>query len=75
MKRTVLYVKQLAYLVLTVVSLHTASSQIIISQYYEGTGTNKWIELTNTGNTAINTASPQLKLGFWSVTGTTGQIA
>lgn len=74
MKRTVLIVKQLAYLVLAVVSLHTASAQIIISQYYEGTGTNKWIELTNTGNTAINTASPQLKLGLWSVTGSTGNI-
>lgn len=74
MNRTVLIVKQLAYLVLAVVSFHTASAQIIISQYYEGTGTNKWIELTNTGNTAINTASPQLKLGIWAVTGSTGNI-
>jgi hypothetical protein len=75
MNSTVLFVKQLAYLVLAVVSLNTASAQIIISQYYEGTGTNKWIELTNTGNTAINTASPQLKLGLWLVTGSTGKIA
>ena len=75
MNKIVLFVKQLAYLVVAVVSMHTASAQIIISQYYEGTGTNKWIELTNTGNTAINTASPQLKLGIWSVTGSTGNIA
>ena len=50
-------------------------SQIIITQYYEGTGTNKWIELTNTSNASINTASPQLKLGLWAVTGSTGNIA
>jgi hypothetical protein len=51
-----------------------ADAQIVISQYYEGGGTNKWIELTNLGNTAVNTASPQLKLGLWSVTGSTGNI-
>src|SRR5689334_17708942 len=50
-------------------------SQVIISQYYEGTGTNKWIELTNLGNSSVNLASPQLKLGLWSVTGSTGNIA
>jgi endonuclease I len=50
-------------------------AQVIISQYYEGTGTNKWIELTNLGTTSVNTASPQLKLGIWSVSGSTGTIA
>ncbi|MBL7727803.1 MAG: lamin tail domain-containing protein, partial [Dinghuibacter sp.] len=52
-----------------------SKAQVIISQYYEGTGTNKWIELTNLGSSAVNTASPQLKLGLWSVTGSTGNIA
>lgn len=52
-----------------------APAQVIISQYYEGTGTNKWIELTNLGNTAVNTASPQLKLGLWVVSGSTGNIS
>ena len=52
-----------------------SSSQIVISQYYEGGGTNKWIELTNLGNTSVNTASPQLKLGLWAVTGSTGNIS
>jgi trimeric autotransporter adhesin len=52
----------------------TPKAQVIISQYYEGTGTNKWIELTNLGNTAVNTASPQLRLGLWSVAGSTGNI-
>ncbi len=50
-------------------------SQVIISQYYEGAGTNKWIELTNLGTTSVNTASPQLKLGIWSASGSTGTIA
>ncbi len=50
-------------------------SQVIISQYYEGAGTNKWIELTNVGTTSVNTASPQLKLGIWSISGSTGSIA
>ncbi|WP_293893109.1 CehA/McbA family metallohydrolase [Flavobacterium sp.] len=75
MNRTLLFAKQIACLGIMIVSLHSVSAQIIISQYYEGTGTNKWIELTNTGNTAINTASPQLKLGIWAVTGSTGNIA
>ncbi len=50
-------------------------AQIIISQYYEGGGTNKWIELTNLGTSAVNTASPQLRLGIWSASGSTGNIA
>lgn len=51
-----------------------SKAQIIISQYYEGGGTNKWIELTNLGNSSVNTASPQLRLGLWSVAGSTGNI-
>lgn len=45
-------------------SFGTIKAQVIISQYYEGTGVNKWIELTNLGNAPVNTASPQLKLGL-----------
>lgn len=51
-----------------------ARSQVIISQYYEGGGTNKWIELTNLGTSVVNTASPQLKLGLWAVSGSAGTI-
>lgn len=72
-----LYVKtrsRILLLLLSFISIN-ANAQIIISQYYEGTGTNKWIELTNLGTTAVNTASPQLKLGLWSKSGTTGNIA
>lgn len=51
-----------------------SNGQVIISQYYEGTGTNKWIELTNLGNTTVNTASPQLKLALWAQSGSSGNI-
>jgi len=53
----------------------SANAQVVISQYYEGGGTNKWIELTNLGTTSVNTASPQLKLGLWAVSGSTGNIS
>lgn len=63
------------YVCVTILGMQFADAQIIISQYYEGSGTNNWIELTNMGSTTINTASPQLKLGIWSKSGTTGTIS
>jgi len=69
LKRMVLFVMFLVF------GHHSAVAQIIISQYYEGTGSNRWIELTNMGTSSINTASPQLKLGLWNASGTTGAIA
>jgi hypothetical protein len=60
--------------ILSIVSSIAANAQVIISQYYEGNGTNKWIELTNIGTAAVNTASPQLKLGIWPASGTSGNI-
>jgi endonuclease I len=62
----------LAFLASTICA--TAPAQILITQYYEGTGTNKWIELTNLGTSAVNTASPQLRLGIWSASGSAGNI-
>ncbi|GEM_PF-1894148 len=41
-------------------------SQVIISQYYEGSSNNKWIEITNIGTTSINLTSPQLYLCLYS---------
>jgi hypothetical protein len=49
-------------------------SKIFISQYYEGTSVNKWIELTNPTSAPVNTASPQLKLGLYSISGDAGNI-
>ncbi|MFT3980214.1 MAG: endonuclease [Ferruginibacter sp.] len=51
-----------------------AQSQVIITQYYEGAGVNKWIELTNVGSTSVNMTTAGLKLGLWSVSGSTGNI-
>ena len=50
------------------------SAPIIISQYYEGTSVNKWIELTNLSNAPINTASPQLKFALYNISGDAGTI-
>lgn len=49
-------------------------SKIFISQYYEGGSVNKWIELTNPTNAAVNTSSPQLKLALYSISGDAGNI-
>jgi gliding motility-associated-like protein len=51
-----------------------APPTIIISQYYEGSGVNKWIELTNLSNSPVNTSTPQLKLGLWNISGDAGNI-
>lgn len=34
--------------------------QVIISQYYEGSSNNKWIEITNVGPSSVDLTSPQL---------------
>ncbi len=47
--------------------------QIIISQVYEGASNNKWIEITNVGNSSVDLSTPvQYKFGLWSVTGDAG---
>jgi gliding motility-associated-like protein len=61
----------------TVVSLNVTTFDpptIIITQYYEGSGVNKWIELTNLSNSPVNTSTPQLKLGLWNISGDAGTI-
>ncbi|HEV8514673.1 MAG TPA: MBG domain-containing protein, partial [Cyclobacteriaceae bacterium] len=49
-------------------------TKIFISQYYEGTSTNKWIELTNPTDSPVNTTSPQLKLALYTISGDAGNI-
>lgn len=39
---------------------------LLISQYYEGASSDKWIELTNTSAAAINLASPQRYLALFA---------
>lgn len=40
--------------------------RLIISQYYEGSSNDKWIELSNVGGEPVNLASPQLYLALFS---------
>ncbi|MCF8359446.1 MAG: T9SS type A sorting domain-containing protein [Prolixibacteraceae bacterium] len=42
--------------------LLNANSQVVISQYYEGSSWDKWIELTNVGSYVVDFESPQLYL-------------
>ncbi len=52
-------------IVLPIVSFSSsANAVVLISQYYEGTSTNKWIELFNTGPTAVNLSN--ITVGLWS---------
>lgn len=43
-----------------------ASGQIFISQYYEGTSNNKWIELYNAGASSVDLGAGGYRLGLWS---------
>ena len=44
----------------------SASGELIISQYYEGAGSDKWIEIYNPGGTAVNLEEAGYRLGLWS---------
>ena len=51
---------------LSLFSLCPSFGQVIISQYYEGSSNNKWIEVTNVGSTTIDLTSPQLYLSLFA---------
>ncbi len=54
----------LASLAATVVIPQNASGVLVISQYYEGPSTNKWIELFNSGPTTVSLTS--VAVGLWA---------
>jgi len=59
--------RQLVALILTIVfAAYSAPSAIIISQYYEGTSNNKWIELYNTSTNPVDLAAGAYRLGVWA---------
>lgn len=58
--------KILLSLIIVVSQIHLSNGQVIISQYYEGSSNNKWIELTNIGSSSIDLTSPQLYLCLYS---------
>ncbi|GAB3202963.1 hypothetical protein ABID22_001167 [Pontibacter aydingkolensis] len=71
------YLSRALYLLLLIIGVlpaFSANGQVIISQYYEGGGVNKWIELTNLGATEVNTGTQGLKLAAWQKSGDTGTI-
>ncbi|WP_379965023.1 InlB B-repeat-containing protein [Epilithonimonas sp. UC225_85] len=49
--------------------------KLIISQVYEGSSNDKWIEITNVGTSDIDMAAGGYKLGIWTVSGDTGNGA
>lgn len=60
-------------LLMTLFACGLGWGQIIISQVYEGTSNNKWVEITNVGNSSIDLTTPvQYKFGLWSVSGDAG---
>jgi hypothetical protein len=50
----------------TVSAGSAGSAQLIISQYYEGTSNNKWIEITNIGGSTYDASIAPLYLQTWS---------
>lgn len=60
-------------LLMTLFACGLGWGQIIISQVYEGASNNKWVEITNVGNSSVDLTTPvQYKFGLWSVTGDAG---
>ena len=51
---------------LAVLTAYNTYGQVIISEYYEGSSSNKWIEVTNVGPTTIDLTSPQLYLSLFA---------
>lgn len=62
----------LAAAALLVATATSSKGAVLISQYYEGTGTNKYIEIINTGSTAIDLGAGAYRIGLWSNTAREG---
>ena len=60
--------QHLLFLSLLLISIYinSAHCQVIISQYYEGSSNDKFIEITNLGPSSVNLSSPQLYLCLFS---------
>ncbi len=58
--------KLLTIIGLAAATLAGANAQVLITQYYEGASSDKYIELTNVGTTTFNFATTTLYLGLWS---------
>ncbi len=54
----------IALLGFTLFGVSASQAQVLITQYYEGTSNNKWIELTNIGSSAFDLST--LTLSLWT---------
>lgn len=62
-------IRGIAITALLTTSLH---AQVLITQYYEGSGTNKWLEITNIGTADVDLADTGYNLGLWQNANTEG---
>ena len=60
------YKSKILFIFLIVFAAYSTYGQVIISEYYEGSSSNKWIEVTNVGSTTIDLTSPQLYLSLFA---------
>ena len=56
----------LAIMAFSVIAAVSSQGAVLITQYYEGPSTNKWIEITNTGTTSVNLATLNYKLSIYT---------
>jgi predicted extracellular nuclease len=54
------YKLKILFIFLIIFTAYNTYGQVIISESYEGSSSNKWIEVTNVGSATINLTSPQL---------------
>jgi hypothetical protein len=60
------YKLKILFIFLIIFTAYNTYGQVIISEYYEGSSSNKWIEVTNVGSATINLTSPQLYLSLFA---------
>lgn len=58
--------KTLTIIGLALASAVGAQAQVLITQYYEGTSNNKWIELKNIGSSSVNLGTSNYRLSLWT---------
>lgn len=56
----------LAVVAFSAIAAGFSQGAVLITQYYEGPSTNKWIEITNTGTTSVNLGTLTYKLSLFS---------
>lgn len=58
--------KLLGTMLLCTIIASACNAAIIISQYYEGTSFNKWIEIFNSGSAGVDLTAGSYQLGQWN---------